>query len=351
MRGSQRAEDSKNNSIHSSSRQKTKPSTDTFFNTVPQSDVDAALRAIENVGHERISAAAYSAAQSKDDETKATNDTQEWLQQTVQSLRSNVQKLTNPIPDGEYEALLNRATDVNIILDQFVDDISSSESEDEEADTDYDADEEEKIFLDQDAVARVKDLRAKVRASSERIGKLRDVIPKQTAHLITTEMELIEKFRNESDAAVGDGNARGTPTKNLLVSLDKADDDNNGECTTPTSFEQQDTSTSIYRTGSMDSTMQDMEESLKKLNSLMETVNRKLPDELDSFQSTLEVVDNFVKKIVENQNELGEYVPSNPIERAILSPDDLKRRSSEAMTNSYDVSIPPEKRFLLYLQN
>lgn len=316
------------------------------FNTVPQGDIDAALRALEEVGCERIAAAIETAAQSTDEiEKRKIGKILLNLQHCMDSMRANLQRATNVINDDDYEAQFRRSAHVDVDWDLYdTGSHESTSSSEQEEDTDYDSETERELYLDREALARVKDLRSKVRQKSERIGKMRYKIPKQTARLIQSEIELFDSYRNEAQKVTN------TPTKNLFSALEHAEETTSGNNTS--------NETSICKTVSLDSTtseaIRDMETSLQELATLLKTVRDKLPEEVDSFLSTIEAVDAYVKKVTnaENLNELGEFVPFNPVEKAMFSPETRRLPSLnggiEDVANN-DLSSPQSK-FLMYLQ-
>lgn len=316
------------------------------FNTVPQGDFNAALRALEEVGCERIAAAVEMAARSTDEIEKskmakiALN-----LQHCIDSMRANLQRATNVINDDDYEAQFRRYAQVDVDWDLYnTGSNESTSSSEQEEDTDYDSETERELYLDREALARVKDLRSKVRQKSERIGKMRCEIPKQAARLIQSEIELLDSFRNEAQIVTN------TPTKNLFSALEHAEETISGNSAS--------NETPICKTVSLDSTtseaIKDMEKSLQELATLLKTVHDKLPEEVDSFLSTIETVDAYVKKVTsaENLNERGEFVPFNPVEKAMFSPETrrlplLNSRIEDAANND---PSSPQSKFLMYLQ-
>lgn len=315
--------------------------------TVAQTDIETALQALEKVGRERIDAAAVAATQrGNEDEKRKLKRMQEKLQMCMNSLRENLVRMTESMPDDEYEALFQRSAQVDEVWNLDEDyskncnTTSSSDEVVEEEDTDYDTDMEEELFLDRDAYARVKDLRAKVREASERIGKLRQEIPRHATELIQSEIAYADNFRNECQQ---------TPTKNLFNDL--SDAGSTTDCITPGHSYSQPIAHTVSVDSATSEAMKDMEDSLHKLVSLINTIRIKLPEELDSFQSTMEVVDRYVSKVsdLKNLNEHGEYMPLNPVEKAMFSQETRHTDPTDMECADDNCLQSPQSRFFSYL--
>jgi hypothetical protein len=316
--------------------------------TVAQTDIEVALQALEAIGRPRIEAAVLAAEQtSSEDEKQMLKNMQEKLQLCMNSLRENLLRMTKSMPDDEYEALFQRTARVVDASEEYSENCNTTSSSDaltEEDDTDCETGEmEEDLFLDRDAWARVKELRSHVREASERIGKLRNEIPRKALQLIQSEIALSESYRNDCHQ---------TPTKRLFADSSDVHDykpcSGNADSTAPDQGGNKSSSVSSATTEAM----RDMEDSLHKLVSLINILQDKLPKELDSFQSTIEVVDRYVSKVSDNQNlnNHGEYVPSNPVERAMLL-EETRTKGTTSIDNIHDLGGPasPQSRFLSYL--
>lgn len=320
--------------------------------TVAQTDIEVALQALEKIGRPRIEAAVLAAEQAScEDEKQMLQNMQEKLQLCMNSLRENLLRMTKSMPDEEFEAIFQRTARVVDVSEEYNENCNTTSSSDEvteEDDTDYEAGEmEEDLFLDRDALARVKELRDNVREASERIGKLRNEIPRKALQLIQSEIALSESYRNECQQ---------TPKKRLFDDSSDVHDcklcSSNADCTAP----DQGGNKSILHAVSVNSAtaeaMRDMEDALHKLVSLINILQDKLPKELDSFHSTMEVVDRYVSKVSDckNLNNNGEYVPSNSVERAMLL-EEIRTEGTTHIDNIHDVggSASPQSRFLSYL--
>lgn len=319
--------------------------------TVAQTEIEVALKALEKVGRQRIEAAVLATEQaSSEEEKKLLQNMQEKLQLCMNSLRENLLRMTKSMPDEEYEALFQRSARVLDLAEKSNENCDTTSSSDEflEDDTDCETEMEEEIFLDRDALARVKELRGNIREASGRIEKLRNEIPRKALQLIQSEMGLSESYRNECHQ---------TPKKRLFDTSPVVHDDTTTFSSIADSeAPDQGDNNPILHTVSSDSAttvaLKDMEDSLYNLMSLINVLKDKLPKELDSFQSTMEVVDRYVSKHLdlENLNNNGEYLPSNPVERAML----LEETRTDGITdigkaNELGGPASPQSRLLSYL--
>lgn len=329
----------------------TEPESRIPSHTVAQTDIEVALEALEKIGRQRIEAAALAAEQaSSEEEKKMLHNMQEKLQLCMNSLRENLLRVTKSMPDEDYEALFQRSARVVDLADKHNENCDNTSSSDEflEDDTDCETEMEEEMFLDRDALARVRELRGNVREASERVEKLRNEIPRKALQLIQSEMTLSESYRNE---------CHHTPKKRLFDDSSVVPDDtktfsSNADSNAPDQGQNNPILHAVSTDSATTVALKDMEDSLHNLMSLINVLQDKLPKELDSFQSTMEVVDRYVSKhlALENLNNNGEYVPSNPVERAML----LDETRTDGITNVCKANglgspASPQSRLLSYL--
>uniref|UniRef100_A0A7S2K231 Uncharacterized protein n=1 Tax=Leptocylindrus danicus TaxID=163516 RepID=A0A7S2K231_9STRA len=173
--------------------------------TVPASDLDAAMKAIERASksfHGRIPDAE--------------------LQATKESFIANINRMVCEIDDAQYNAMLKRIYSLD---EDANEDESESESDNEVYSDDDDDDSiEEELLLDEEVIQRVERLRNEVATAAQNIRDLRAKIPKRSLELSKREMDMLmtdkeallhaAELQNNSDSRV---NVLGNLTNSIPV--------------------------------------------------------------------------------------------------------------------------------------
>mmetsp|Transcript_57195 Transcript_57195/g.66878 ORF Transcript_57195/g.66878 Transcript_57195/m.66878 type:complete len:474 (-) Transcript_57195:64-1485(-) len=239
-------------------------------------------------------------------------------------------------------------------------DIESSDNGDDE--------DEEIDLLDTEALLRARSLRNQLRESVLEVEKMRNDISQRATALVSQRLKLM-KYSSADDEATrirsDDVNIQGKECgfdeqkyevdvchalKELNVGNDTKDAIHGVTCVAEIGEPSLET----------DAAIDNMKKSLHKMNIILKTVDKDLPDGLDRFGTTIEIIDSHIDKFVHDEKEDGEmqfcYEPSNAIERAIISSGDMEpktpaeRSTCERSESSSTLSaLQPEKRLELFL--
>jgi len=216
----------------------------------------------------------------------------------------------------------------------------------------YDSDEADALLLDQKALERVKELRIMVRVASESIASKRAIVLEKirSAHAL-------EKLRAESNSqaiicqdsvkcSTATEHSNITPTakpKNLFSILGMMGEDTTHDLPLGRIIHEDADVNSLIP--GLDEKLKKVQASFQKQKELLNHVEQILPPAVEGLRSNTTVVEEYIKK---RKSE----VPLDRVERALMSPDRVKRPKlqTESPNCSKHSVITPESRFLMYLQ-